>query len=54
MTSLRGLSRSPVYAFDIEGNQIRYTVVGIQSGWYPGHDLVTFCVLFGFLERLKA
>jgi len=52
---LDGMSGGPVFALKKVDSQWRYTVIGVQSGWYRQADIIAACPFSTFgreLERL--
>jgi len=48
-----GMSGGPVYGVKKVNGDLKYWVIGIQSGWYRTQRVACFCLLAGFLLELK-
>ena len=49
-----GMSGGPIFGVKTVNGELRYWVIGIQSGWYQGSRIASFCPLVGFMLTLQA
>jgi hypothetical protein len=53
VADIAGMSGGPVFAIRQHGDQLRYWVIGIQSGWLPASRIVYFCPIGFFAGCLR-
>lgn len=51
--SMKGMSSSPIYSLKKIGDEWRYKVIGIQSGWYKSERILTVCPIASFAFEIE-
>ena len=51
--NLKGMSGGPIFSCKIEGSNLHYKVLGVQSSWYPSQRIVAACPIGSFGKAIE-